>query len=67
MVDVTIRVIRGRHCCGWTTNGLDWQPNGCEHETPRAACDHVGELTRDELVVPDPVDRTPVDWSEETL
>lgn len=41
---VTLRVVDSRHACGWTSNGIDWDPVGCSHERPDAALAHSREL-----------------------
>jgi hypothetical protein len=65
MTDVTIRVERVDHetsprfvyRCGWTSDGIAWDPQGCSHATPKEAALHVDELKG----------KRPTDWAEEAI
>lgn len=58
MSDVVIRHIDGKHVCGYTTDGRDFDRVGCEHDSPREASQHVDQLTGR---------RRRVDWREEPI
>lgn len=64
MTDVTIHVDRHPtepryvYRCGWTPNGIAWDPQGCEHRTPREAGEHADQLKGI---------RRPIDWAEEPV
>lgn len=38
---VSVRAEMYTYRCGWTTDGRDWAPVGCNHGTPREAADHA--------------------------
>jgi hypothetical protein len=48
MPDITLRVSihdgEYRYRCGWTSNGLDWEPVGCAHGRPAEAVEHSKRL-----------------------